>query len=139
MGSASGWTRHATGYDTAEIGPLVQGPVRSRLGQAAQDFVFNSIVLLASERLFLMTRLVAWSGSTILGRLIYVFIGSFATFAAAWLSWHLPEKHFLKLKRHFSSDRVPERSDRPDLFAGVPTGNPQPDETRRVGSSHRPV
>ncbi|MFI5457724.1 MAG: hypothetical protein ACHRXM_19965 [Isosphaerales bacterium] len=48
-----------------------------------------------------MTRLVAWSGSTIMGRLIYVLIGSFATFVAAWLSWHLLEKHFLKLKTCF--------------------------------------
>ena len=64
-------------------------------------YVFNSIFLLAAERSFLMTRLVAWSGSTILGRLTYVFIGSVATSVAAWLSWHLLEKHFLTLKNHF--------------------------------------
>jgi len=71
-------------------------------------YVFNSIFLLASERLFVMTRLVGWSGSTILGRLIYVGIGSSATFTAAWLSWHLLEKHFLKLKRYFATERVSE-------------------------------
>jgi peptidoglycan/LPS O-acetylase OafA/YrhL len=33
---------------------------------------------------------------------LYVVLGSTATCAAAWASWHLLEKRFLKLKSHFS-------------------------------------
>ena len=78
-------------------------------------YVFNSIFLLVAERSYLMTRLTAWSGSTILGRVLYVLLGSSATFAAAWLSWHLLEKHFLKLKSHFSAQGC--RTDRPTGLA----------------------
>jgi len=101
-------------FFAASLVRIIAAPAASRLAILFDSFplrclgrysyglyVFNSIFLLASERLFLMTRLVAWSGSTIPGRLIYVFIGSFATFVAAWLSWHLLEKHFLKLKSCF--------------------------------------
>jgi peptidoglycan/LPS O-acetylase OafA/YrhL len=36
-------------------------------------------------------------------RLVFIMIGSGVSFAAAVLSWHLLEKHFLKLKRFFRS------------------------------------
>jgi peptidoglycan/LPS O-acetylase OafA/YrhL len=88
-------------------------------------YVFNSIFLLAAERLFVMRSLVAWSGSTFIGRLLYVFIGAFATFAAAWLSWHLVERHFLKLKALFSSQKMPEPSDRSDRLDCLLTWSPE--------------
>jgi peptidoglycan/LPS O-acetylase OafA/YrhL len=64
-------------------------------------YVFNSIVVLAAEGSSLLPRLVSSSGSTTLGRLLYIGLAASATLACAWLSWHLLEKHFLELKVHF--------------------------------------
>jgi peptidoglycan/LPS O-acetylase OafA/YrhL len=61
-------------------------------------YVFNSIFLLVAEGSSLLPRLVSWSGSTTLGRLLYVALAASTTLGSAWLSWHLLEKHFLKLK-----------------------------------------
>jgi peptidoglycan/LPS O-acetylase OafA/YrhL len=73
-------------------------------------YVFNSIFLLAAEQSFLMRSLVAWSGSTIVGRVLHLIAGSLATFLAAWLSWHLLEQPFLKLKRRFADERKSGRT-----------------------------
>ncbi|MFT5050858.1 MAG: peptidoglycan/LPS O-acetylase OafA/YrhL [Chlamydiales bacterium] len=48
-----------------------------------------------------------WLGSSLPRTLIYVLIASVASLAAAFLSWHLMEKHFLKLKRYFPSGNPP--------------------------------
>jgi peptidoglycan/LPS O-acetylase OafA/YrhL len=48
-----------------------------------------------------LDRLVSWSGSTTLGRLVYWVFAWCATLAVSWLSWQLLEKHFLKLKDRF--------------------------------------
>jgi peptidoglycan/LPS O-acetylase OafA/YrhL len=64
-------------------------------------YVYNSIFLLVAENSRLLDRLVSWSGSTTLGRLIYWVFAWCATLAVSWLSWHLLEKHFLKLKDRF--------------------------------------
>jgi peptidoglycan/LPS O-acetylase OafA/YrhL len=69
-------------------------------------YVFNSIFVLAAERLSLLGRLIAWSGSSVVGCLSYVVLGASCTFVTAWLSWHLLEKHFLALKRYFASEKV---------------------------------
>ena len=45
-------------------------------------------------------------GSDLLGELLYILIVTPIVTLLAWLSWHLLEKHFLKLKRHFVYDRV---------------------------------
>jgi peptidoglycan/LPS O-acetylase OafA/YrhL len=44
-------------------------------------------------------------GSQIPGQLIYYAISLTITFIAAWLSWNLYEKHFLRLKRWFHSPK----------------------------------
>jgi peptidoglycan/LPS O-acetylase OafA/YrhL len=40
-------------------------------------------------------------GSVFPEQILFVVVGSTVSFAAAWLSWNLFEKHFLKLKRYF--------------------------------------
>jgi len=40
-------------------------------------------------------------GSDLLGEVLYMVIITPIVTLLAWLSWHLLEKHFLKLKRHF--------------------------------------
>jgi peptidoglycan/LPS O-acetylase OafA/YrhL len=64
-------------------------------------YVFNSIFLLLAEGSSLLPRLVSWTGSTTLGRLLYVALAASTTLGFAWLSWHLLEKQFLKLKAFF--------------------------------------
>ena len=43
----------------------------------------------------------AFGRSRVPGQLIFYSIGIAIFFTAAWLSWHVFEKHFLKLKRFF--------------------------------------
>jgi peptidoglycan/LPS O-acetylase OafA/YrhL len=64
-------------------------------------YVYNSIFLMVAEKTSLMARLVGWSGSTTVGRLLYVGVLAFSTLATAWVSWHVLEKRFLKLKHYF--------------------------------------
>ncbi len=77
-------------------------PLRS-LGRYSYGlYVYNSIYILIAERLDFGPRLISWSGSIAAGRFLYVAIAAICTFAAAWISWHAFEKHFLKLKAYFA-------------------------------------
>jgi peptidoglycan/LPS O-acetylase OafA/YrhL len=61
------------------------------------------------------------TGSALPMRIAIIVSGVLLSYGAAYLSWHLYEKHFLKLKRHFE-----RRRPRP-----IPTANrdrPHPDE-----------
>jgi peptidoglycan/LPS O-acetylase OafA/YrhL len=50
-------------------------------------------------------------------QLLFFILASVLTVAAAWLSWHLFEKHFLKLKEFFPMDRAAARGVRDPLAA----------------------
>jgi peptidoglycan/LPS O-acetylase OafA/YrhL len=76
-------------------------------------YVFNSIFLIVAEGSALLPRLIAWSGSTALGRVLYVALAAQTTLAVAWLSWHGFEKHFLVLKRFFPGRPAGRRAPRP--------------------------
>jgi peptidoglycan/LPS O-acetylase OafA/YrhL len=56
--------------------------------------------------------------------LVFFVVATVATVAAAWLSWHLFEKHFLKLKEYFPMDRAAARGVR-DPLAAPPIALPQ--------------
>jgi peptidoglycan/LPS O-acetylase OafA/YrhL len=62
-------------------------------------YVFHFMILLATVQVFPKT----FSPNT--GRLIIIVIVTAASFVAAWLSYHLFEKHFLRMKRFFEYRR----------------------------------
>ncbi len=52
----------------------------------------------------------AATGRYFISILIHCFLGVAISVGLAWISWHLYEKHFLKLKRFFAYERIGERS-----------------------------
>ncbi len=45
------------------------------------------------------------------GRVVFAAIAFVASFGPAWLSWHLFEKHVLKLKDHFPYHKAEQRAE----------------------------
>jgi peptidoglycan/LPS O-acetylase OafA/YrhL len=64
-------------------------------------YVLHPLVLTTVLRKVSHERLTAVTHSSIAGVFAYMALGFGLTIAAAWGSWHLYEKHFLKLKRFF--------------------------------------
>lgn len=69
-------------------------------------YVYNSIFVLLSDGFSIPTRVAAWTNSVAIERVIYVAIATFSTLSMAWLSWHLLEKPFMRLKVYFESRPV---------------------------------
>jgi peptidoglycan/LPS O-acetylase OafA/YrhL len=64
-------------------------------------------------------------GSSLPGQLIFYVGATLATFAAAWLSWHLFESHLLALKRYFEPRALESRG-----VAAPVQGNEGPERVR---------
>jgi peptidoglycan/LPS O-acetylase OafA/YrhL len=65
-------------------------------------------------------------GSSLPGQVVFYLLASLATFGAAWVSWHVFESHFLRLKRYFVATPtptivVPPTTRMPDLVKEAPT------------------
>ncbi len=77
-------------------------------------YVFHVAMIPLFTRLLPIPRLAAALGSAYGAVAVFTAVSIAGTAAAAWLSWHLYEKHFLKLKRYFAV--------RPVTHAASPTG-----------------
>jgi peptidoglycan/LPS O-acetylase OafA/YrhL len=66
-------------------------------------YVFNRFLMLPAKRLFPADRLGSALGSPVLGAVAHVTLAIAMTSVFALLSWHLFEKHFLRLKVYFPS------------------------------------
>jgi peptidoglycan/LPS O-acetylase OafA/YrhL len=89
------------------LGRLMGGSFLGFFGKYSYGlYVFNRFLMLPAKRLFPAERLAGWLGSPLLGALAHVVLATAMTAVVAYMSWHLFEKHFLKLKRFFR-DRKP--------------------------------
>ncbi len=64
-------------------------------------YVFQLPLIVLMAPILTAEGLCASLGSVFLGRMTYIALMTSVTTACAYLSWHLYEKHFLKLKRYF--------------------------------------
>jgi peptidoglycan/LPS O-acetylase OafA/YrhL len=80
-------------------------------------YVFQGALVLPLAVLFTPSKLAGWIGSPVLARLIFILWGGSISLGMAIVSWHLFEKHFLRLK---------------DLFASKPKPAPTPEVQSRV-------
>lgn len=84
-------------------------PLRSLGKYSYGIYVFHYLLLAAFDRVFATKRLADALGSFELGLAAHVALCCAASIAIAFASWHLYEKHFIKLKRYFEPtwDAVP--------------------------------
>ena len=76
-------------------------------------YLFHFAIILAlASNVIGPPRLESITGSFLLAEAAWTTLVATTTFAAAFVSFHVYEKHFLKLKRHFPMPR-PERAVRP--------------------------
>jgi peptidoglycan/LPS O-acetylase OafA/YrhL len=71
-------------------------------------YVLHYLLRPTLHGLFPVESLAVWTGSNFFGLLIYAGLAMALSLIAAWLSWHLLEKHFLKLKKYFTYQRKEE-------------------------------
>jgi peptidoglycan/LPS O-acetylase OafA/YrhL len=72
-------------------------------------YVFQGTLSLVLGHWFTANDVASWVGSVFLGHLLFVAWGAVLSLALAVLSWHLYEKHFLKLKDVFASKEAGQR------------------------------
>jgi peptidoglycan/LPS O-acetylase OafA/YrhL len=96
----------------ALLGRLGNSPLLHWLGKYSYGmYVFANLLIPSMASLVTAAGLAASLGSPLAGQLCYAAIMSVLTGLLAVASWHLYEKHFLKLKRHFEG-HLPRRSGR---------------------------
>lgn len=89
-------------------------------------YVFHVALMPLYHRIYPLATLSAALRSTYLAVAAYVVLSIASTTLAAYLSWHLYEKHFLKLKRHFLPGRPREPFDRAPKALPGPSASPMP-------------
>jgi peptidoglycan/LPS O-acetylase OafA/YrhL len=88
---------------TGVVGRFWSNPVLRFFGKYSYGlYVFHYALRPACNALFPADELSTLLGSRLLGVLAYAVLAGALSVGAAWLSWHLYEKHFLKLKRYFA-------------------------------------
>jgi peptidoglycan/LPS O-acetylase OafA/YrhL len=89
---------------TSWTGRLFRSTVLCQLGKYSYGlYVLHRLLLMPLRKLLPPEYLADVTGSLGLGLLAFQVVALAASVAVAWLSWHLYEKHFLKLKRYFES------------------------------------
>jgi peptidoglycan/LPS O-acetylase OafA/YrhL len=87
--------------DTA-WGKIAASPLLHWLGKYSYGmYVFANLLIPLVATIVTARDLAAMLGSSVLGQLAYLAMMTALTAGAALLSWHLFEKHFLRLKRYF--------------------------------------
>jgi peptidoglycan/LPS O-acetylase OafA/YrhL len=88
---------------TGVVGRFWSSPVLTFFGKYSYGlYVFHYALRPLCGRLFPADELSALLGSRLLGVMVHAALAVALSMAVAWLSWHLFEKHFLKLKRYFT-------------------------------------
>jgi peptidoglycan/LPS O-acetylase OafA/YrhL len=87
---------------SSPAGRLFGHPAARLLGRYSYAmYVFHMMLRPTIESHLPPSRIAAWTGSSVLGMVLFLAIAVGTCLTAAWVSWHLYEKHFLKLKRYF--------------------------------------
>jgi peptidoglycan/LPS O-acetylase OafA/YrhL len=74
-------------------------------------YLFHGMLRSAMDAFTPSAGLVRWTGSDVAGNVLFVALLIASSYALALLSWHVWEKHWLKLKKHFEYDRPPKFSE----------------------------
>ena len=69
-------------------------------------YVFHVLLLPSFERVFSTKKLQQYLPSYALSGVLHLLLAVGASLAVAFISWHVYEKHFLKLKRFFEYERT---------------------------------
>jgi peptidoglycan/LPS O-acetylase OafA/YrhL len=86
------------------LGRCTQWPILHWCGKYSYGmYVYQSLLIPLLAVWITAPGLAAWCGNALAGQLCYALMLSVATSCAAYLSWHLFEKHLLKLKHYFEN------------------------------------
>jgi peptidoglycan/LPS O-acetylase OafA/YrhL len=87
---------------------LLQQPVLVAFGKYSYAlYLFHlPIRAIVRDRIYGPDQFLTVFGSSLPGQLLFYVIASSAAFFAAWLSWHMYERHFIALKGYFASTGV---------------------------------